>query len=171
MTNIIDAFATLYPDQVWLEVAPEKFAIPGSAEADYSSDAAGWRAVKNLLALDAVLTWLREESGIEETPQVWPGENALAAIWKFVNGTAIILGNTRLVLIPSEALDTDEFCVPAEWVDIPQWAADYYLAVQLNPDSGWLRLWGYATHKQLKYQCQYDRIMRTYSLGQYLRQF
>jgi len=26
--------------------------------------------------------------------------------------------------------------VPQEWVDIPEWAADYYLAVQVNPDSG-----------------------------------
>lgn len=165
MRNIIDAFASLYSEQVWIEIDPDKLAKIGSVEGNYSNDAARWRAENNFLALDAVMTWLRDKSGIEETPQVWPGQNGLAAIWEFVNGTAIALGNTRLVLIPSDTLDADEFCVPAEWVDIPQWAADYYLAIQLNPERGWLRVWGYATHQQLKYESQYDRIMRTYSLA------
>ena len=36
------------------------------------------------------------------------------------------------MLIPSEAIDDSELEVPQEWVDIPSWAADYYLAVQIT---------------------------------------
>lgn len=50
------------------------------------------------------------------------------------------------------------------WVDIPNWAADYYLAVQVNPDDCWLRIWGYTTHKKLKQVGQYNSIKRTYLL-------
>jgi len=50
----------------------------------------------------------------------------------------IVWGTTRLEL-PER--DLTKRMVPQEWVDIPEWAADYYLAVQVNPDSGWLRIW------------------------------
>ena len=76
----------------------------------------------------------------------------------------IALGKTRLVIIPSQAIDLEEFRVPQEWIDIPEWAADYYLAVQVNLEAGWLRLWGFATHQQLKNQAEYDALDRTYSL-------
>lgn len=85
---------------------------------------------------------------IEEQPQVLPSRDDLSSIWEVVNGTAIGIGETRIVLIP-EAMDTDEYEVQAEWVDIPSWAADYYLAVQVNSEDCWLRIWGYTTHKKL----------------------
>ena len=107
---------------------------------------------------------MKAESGIEEQPEVWPSRDDLSSIWEVVNGTAIQLGETRIVLVPNEGMDTNEYEVQAEWVDIPSWAADYYLAVQVNPDDCWLRVWGYATHKKLKQAGQYNSISRTYLL-------
>ncbi|MCU0516649.1 MAG: DUF1822 family protein [Oscillatoria sp. Prado101] len=151
-----------YPNQVWLEFSPQERAAAWPATGDYSGDAARWNAYLNRLVLNAVLPWLQEESGTE--PAVWPSQGALPSIWEFINGTAVTLGQTRIVLIPSEAIDIEEFCVPQEWVDIPSWNANYYLAVQVNPDEGWLRVWGYATHEQLKRRGSYDQLSCTYSL-------
>ncbi len=164
MSNVLSALTTLYPDQVWLEVSPKQLEQTWPLEQEYSSDSARWTAFKNRLTLDAFLTWLKAESGIEEQPEVWPSRDDLPSIWEIVNGTTIQLGETRIVLIPHDGVDTNEYEVQAEWLDIPNWAADYYLAVQVNPDDCWLRVWGYATHKKLKQSGQYDSIRRTYSL-------
>ena len=165
MSRILEAFTTLYPDQIWLEVSLDEIKQKWPLEQEYSYDVARWNAFLNRLTLDVFLRWLEAESGIEEQPEVWPSREDLPSIWEVVNGTAIKLGETRIVLIPSGETDTNEFCVPAEWVDIPSWAADYYLAVQVNPDDCWLRVWGYTTHNKLK-AAEYSNIRRTYSLEQ-----
>ncbi len=165
MSNILSALTTLYPNQVWLEVSPDQLEQTRLSQQEYSYDVAWWTAFKNRLTLDAFLAWFKAESGIEEQPKVWPSQDDLSSIWEVVNGTAIQLGETRIILIPNEGMDTNEYEVPAEWVDIPSWAADYYLGVQVNPDDCWLRVWGYATHKKLKQAGQYNSIRRTYSLG------
>ncbi|MBE9048654.1 DUF1822 family protein, partial [Pleurocapsales cyanobacterium LEGE 10410] len=85
-------------------------------------------------------------------------------IWEVVNGTQILLDNAKLVLIPTEAEDRSELRVPSEWIDLAEWTADYYLAVQVNVDAGYICVWGYATHQQLK-NAKFDRGDRTYSLS------
>ncbi|MEP0872808.1 DUF1822 family protein [Trichocoleus desertorum AS-A10] len=164
MSDILSALTTLYPDQVWLELSPLQLEQTELSQQEYSYDVARWTAFKNCLALDAFLAWLKAESFVSDQPEVWPSRDDLSSIWEMVNGTAIQLGETRIVLIPHEGIDINEFEVQAEWVDIPSWVADYYLAVQVNPDDCWLRIWGYATHKKLKQAGQYNRIRRTYSL-------
>jgi len=161
---MIEIFTTLFPEQIFLELSPEEIEEAWPAETEYSYNVARRNAFINRLCLDAFCNWLKLESGIEQQPQVWPSEAGLPGIWEVVNGTAIQLGKTRLVLIPSEVLDTDDFCVPAEWVDIPCWAADYYLAMQVNVDQRWVRVWGYTTHKKLKQAGEYDPVLRNYSL-------
>jgi Protein of unknown function (DUF1822) len=123
----------------------------------------GWNADLNQLCVEAILPWLQEDY----LPQakVFPNRGALASFWELVNGTAITLQNRRLVLMPTEAIDLDELRIPQEWVDIPSWAADYYLAVQVNPDDGWVRLGGVATHRQVKAGF-YDGGDRTYCLNE-----
>jgi len=165
MSDILSALTTLYPDQVWLELSPFQLEQTGLSQQEYSYDVARWTAFKNCLALDAFLAWLKAESGVTDQPEVWPSRDDLSSIWEMVNGTAIQLGETRIVLIPHEGIDINEFEVQAEWVDIPSWVADYYLAIQVNPDDCWMRVWGYATHKKLKQAGQYNSIRRTYSLG------
>ena len=122
-----------------------------------------WNAYLNQLCLSALLPWLRDE--VAQT-QVWPNVAALPSFWTVVNGTALTMGTLRLVLVPTEAIDTAELRVPQEWVDLPSWVADYYLAVQVEPDESMARVWGYASHHQLKNQGHYDAVDRTYSLTQ-----
>ena len=90
---------------------------------------------------------------------------ALSSFWELVDGTAIdLIDGTKLILVPTEAIDSEEIRVPQEWVDIPSWLGDYYLAIQVEPDDNYVRIWGYCTHAELKNHGVYDPNNRTYSL-------
>ncbi|MBU7583330.1 MAG: DUF1822 family protein [Nostoc sp. TH1S01] len=129
----------------------------------FSHPSAEYQAYLNELCLNAVLPWLQEDL----TPQakVWPTTTALSSFWELVNGTAVTVDATRFILVPSESIDLSELRVPQEWVDLASWLGDYYLAVQVEPDAGYVRVWGYCTHTQLKQQGKYDAGDRTYSLN------
>jgi len=114
-----------------------------------------WQNYLNQAALAVFLPWLQAE--LDNSAKV-EGE-----AWELINGTAIATKGAKLVLIPSEAEDLSELRVSQEWIDIPSWTADYYLAVQVNVDAGYVRIWGYTTHQNLK-QGDFDRRDRTYSL-------
>lgn len=118
-----------------------------------------WQSYLNQVVLNTFLPWLQEELG-ERSPQ-----NPQTDLWELVNGTAIAIEGAMLVLIPSEAEDLSELRVPQEWIDIPACRADYYLAVQVNVDAGYIRIWGYTTHQKLKNNGSFDRSDRTYNLG------
>lgn len=130
----------------------------------YSNDAARWNAFLNLLSQNILSIWLKKELELSR-----PITFSSPDIWEFVNGTSfsfgdISIGDKRIVIIPSEAIDNQEFSVPQEWVDIPKFIADYYLAVQIIPDELSISIWGFTTHIDLKTQGEYDAIERTYSL-------
>ena len=156
-----------YPEQIWLKLS-EKLQEEAWQESQYHSHATiRCNAYLNYLCLYTFLPWL--EAWFEE--QVVNiklfQESFLPSIWEFLNGSLIEIGAVRLALIPSETTDLEEFCVPQEWVDIPSWRADYYLAAQVNIDSqdkSWLRLWGYINHEQLKQKGIYEESDRAYYL-------
>lgn len=151
------AFTFADPKHLWLELPTTQT----QWQHQFSTPSSRWNAYLNRICLNTVLPWLKEEYA----PQAlaWPNFVALPSFWELVNGTAIVMGTTRLVLIPSETIDLS-LRVPQEWVDIPGWAADYYLAVQVNPDQGWLRIWGYTTHQQLQASGSYEPSDHTYCL-------
>lgn len=151
------------PTQLWLEVS-ETDRNQAWQQSQFSRTNCRWNAYLNQLCLSTFLDWLRAEHAPEATP--WPNAPTLPSIWEVVNGTAITLGTTRLVLIPTETIDLSELRVPQEWVDIPGWVADYYLAVRVNPDEGFVQIWGYTTHLQLKTSGSYDSKDRTYCLDE-----
>jgi hypothetical protein len=122
-----------------------------------------WQSYLNQVALNTFLTWVKAEEDAVAKAGFDPATQA--DIWEVVNGSAINLKDSKLVLIPSEAEDKSELRVPQEWVDIPEWVADYYLAVQVNVDAGYLRVWGYATHQQLKNNGSLNHGERTYTLS------
>ncbi|WP_299410727.1 DUF1822 family protein [Acaryochloris sp. IP29b_bin.148] len=122
-----------------------------------------WQAYLNQVCLDTVIPWLREDHDLRAIPTL--KLPSLQSIWAVVTGTPIQVGAQKLVLIPTETIDLDELRVPQEWVDIPHWIADYYVAAQVNPDEGWVRIGGFAKHLQLKEQGAYDWCDRTYTLN------
>ncbi|MBC7882858.1 MAG: DUF1822 family protein [Anaerolineae bacterium] len=150
----------LDPNSWWLDIAPTFREPTGS----YSTPAARWNAFLNQAALKTLLPWLRKEYIPRLHP--WPEGALMPTFWECCNGTAINNSQTRIVLIPSEAVDIDELRVPQEWVDIPNWVADFYLAVQVDVDGHRLRVWGYTTHKHLKECGEFDHSDRSYNLAE-----
>jgi Protein of unknown function (DUF1822) len=149
------------PKEWWLELSPTMQAEAVRQSQQCSTVQSRQQAYLNALCLNGVLGWLRAD-----VPDVrpWVAPALLPTVWEVVNGSVVNLGAIRLVLVPTEAIDGGALEVPQEWVDSPSWAGNYYLAVQVKPERGWVRVWGYATHQDLKSLGRYDSMDRTYSL-------
>jgi Protein of unknown function (DUF1822) len=124
---------------------------------NYPSIDGRWNVYLNEIATQSIVAYLQEDF-----PQI--RISSQTDIWQFVNGSLLELNNKRLVLLPSKTIDNSELVIPQEWVDIPDWAGDYFLAVQIDPDTETLHCWGYTTHQRMKAKAQYDAIERTYHL-------
>ncbi|MEA5598409.1 DUF1822 family protein [Rivularia sp. UHCC 0363] len=155
-----DLFAD--PKEWLLEITPEIQSRSRQQSQDYSNSSSRWCAYINQICLYAFLNWVQTQYVLQAS--IWYSSPDIPAFWEFVNGTAILLNERRVVLIPSEAIDDGELEVPQEWVDIPSWTADFYLAVQVKPDGEWVRFWSYTTHQELKTAAIYDPVDRTYCL-------
>lgn len=147
---------------LWLEIPETEQTKAWEQSQAFSSSNRRWIAYLNRLSLNTFLPWLRAEYAPDAT--AFPKAAANPSIWEVVNGTGISFETSRMVLIPTEAVDLDELRVPQEWVDIPSWSADYYLAVQVNLEEGYIRVAGYTTHAQLKNKGTYDAGDRAYCL-------
>jgi hypothetical protein len=145
---------------VWLSIAD--LDLPTIAEHNYANATARNNAELNQICLQKTQAWLTE-IGIESTPTFSPAQ--MDSIWDVVNGCALTVGNRRLILIPSDKFDREELSVPQEWVDIPTWMGDYYLAVQIDLDDLTMNIWGYTSHRTLRETGTFDRIDRSYSIS------
>lgn len=163
-------------DRLQLQISPavQEKAWEQSQQHCHSRDR--YNAYINRICAITFLEWfcetLAEESEeskgqAQAQPEIWPKTN-MASLLDAVNGTAIVVGETRLVLIPGDTTNTEELCVPQEWVD-SSWAADYYLALQVNleadEDDCWIEVWGFATYRQLKHDAKYSGSDRSYCLS------
>lgn len=165
MTISIEDLAIIYPEQLLLEFSEREQETAWRQSQNQTPAEARWRTYLNYLCLNSFLTYFQEDADLAYSPQIWQHEN-LFNLWQLVNGTAIALKETRLVLIPQESTDSlDELRVPREWVDLPQWAGHYYLGVEIDLSQRSLRIWGYTTHQQLKQLGARDPIDETYALG------
>ncbi|NJR31750.1 MAG: DUF1822 family protein [Chamaesiphon sp. CSU_1_12] len=123
----------------------------------YSNSDARWNFYLNHIATELLAEYLQEDF---PQIQIWQEIN----IWQFVSGSVLQLNDKRIVLLPSKAIDNSELVIAQEWLDIPAWAGDYFIAVQIDPDAEMLHCWGYLTHQMLKSKARYDAIDRTYQL-------
>ena len=163
MNASISLFTFTSPNDLILEIPLNAKNQAWSESQNFSNSANSYRAYMNKLCLLAILPWL--ESEFAQQAKLSPSTTALPSLWELVNGCSITTTDgTKFVLVPSEDIDLSELRVPQEWVDIPSWAGDYYLGVQVQPDEGFVRVWGYCTHAQLKNNLNYDATWRTYSL-------
>ncbi|MGV0027761.1 DUF1822 family protein [Phormidesmis priestleyi] len=149
------------PTDWWLEISPEKQSESWQWSRNQSTPWGQWNAYLNHLCLQSCLTEFQTDYAPVTS---WLTKKALSACLDAVNGTVITSDTTRFAIIPTEAVDFTELEVPQEWVDIPSWVADYYLAVQVAPNHDEIRIYGYVTHQQLKALGEYDVSDRTYCL-------
>lgn len=171
MNFTINDLALIYPEQIFLEFSQQQREKiwQETQKHHYDNATARWRSYLNSLCKNTVLEYLQDYIKNEtdlpsQNLKIWQ-ENDLSSIWNVVNGTAIELDTAKLVLIPHEENDFSEFKVPREWVDLPQWVGNYYLAVEINLSECWLRICGYTTHEQLKEIGEHDFTDETYSIA------
>ena len=155
--------ALIEPTDWVLEISPQQ---PAWQERAYTHAWGRWNGYLNQLCLETILPWLKAE--YLPTATTWVDSSLMPLFWDVVNGAVITVGTKRIALIPTEAIDRSELEVPQEWVDIPSWAADYYLGVQVAHDEREIHIYGYTTHQQLKTQARYDPQDRTYCLDEEL---
>ena len=162
MTVDLETLSLNNPTNLWLEIPESQQTKIWSGSQAFSTDNRRWMAYLNRLSSQVFLPWLQQEYA--QDAKVFPNSATLPSIWEVTNGTGISFNGKKMVLIPSEAFDISELRVPQEWVDIPSWSADYYLAVQVNVESGYIRIWGYTSQAYLKNMGTYDAGDRTYCL-------
>jgi hypothetical protein len=150
---------TLQSAAIWLPI--DSTDLSQISTHSYSNTTAEKNTQLNQLCLQKVQAWLTE-IGIESTPTFPPAQ--MDSIWDVVNGCPLTVGDRQLILIPSIKLDRQELSVPQEWVDIPAWMGDYYVAVQIDLDDQTMNIWGYTSHRTLRETGTYDQFNRTYNI-------
>ncbi|MBD2771323.1 DUF1822 family protein [Iningainema tapete] len=154
-------FLFAQPKEWWLEVSSPQQAKFWEQSQQHVTPNSRWNAYINRVCLYTVLDLIQDNA---PEARIWLDVDNMSAVWDVVNGSAITIGTTKLVIIPTEAIDDGELEVPQEWVDIPNWVGDYYIVVQFRPEGNFLRIWGYTTHQELKNNSEYDPDDRTYCL-------
>jgi hypothetical protein len=150
------------PTQLEFQISPKLSQQSWQQSQSQPTAKAQWNVYLNQICLQTLLPWLETE--YEAQVSIWLNDESLPNFWSVVNGTALTWGNKRLILVPDKCFDNSELLIPQEWVDIPAWVGDYYLAVQINPDELLMRVWGYATHEQIKSTGSYNQFDKSYSL-------
>ncbi|MEM7771769.1 MAG: DUF1822 family protein [Cyanobacteria bacterium P01_A01_bin.37] len=150
------------PLEWWIELSSEQIDKSRSDSHRSSTPFSQHQSFLNHLCCQTFLPWLQANYAEEAT--IWPHPETLSSLWDVVSGTAITVNGLRIVLIPTDDIDAEAMVVPQEWVDIPKWAADYYVAIQIDVEKQWLRAWGYAAHAQIKHRSRYSSVDRMYEI-------
>jgi Protein of unknown function (DUF1822) len=122
-----------------------------------------WTAYLNQLALSVVVPLLTEELAPDRI-RARLNPSAQASQWSCVTGTPIQVGNGHWLILPTEQIDEDSISVPQEWLEIPDWAVQQVVAVEVNSDDATARMIGYASTTTIKSHGVCQSSDRTYVL-------
>ncbi|MBL1208910.1 DUF1822 family protein [Geminocystis sp. GBBB08] len=158
MTNI-QMLTNTYVDELKIQLSDEIKRETWQQIKQLSNEVASYRGYLNLLARKTFISWLNLmlETNILDT---WQLENNLS-IWEFVNGNAIDIDSNRIILIPTETQDKTEIDIPEEWLKIPDWVGNYYVAVEVNIEENYLNFWGYTSYEDLQTHGKLDSFNHT----------
>jgi hypothetical protein len=162
MMSTISIFKKIYPNHVMIPIQlPQKNVGDGELSLN--------RVDLNQVCIEPVKQWIKKELNLDVKPTFpcWlhRSEN-FEFISKLVNGFALQVGNNRIVFIPSDVTDLEEFEVPQEWVDLPNWAGSYYVPIRVDLEHQFLHLWGFIAYEDIKEQVKLDRVFRNYYIAQ-----
>ncbi len=167
MKSTIHTLSQIYPHHGWIDLSTIEL-FPSIVPISNQERTCIFSQVElNQLCLAAVKYWLKDSVDLQvETvfPCWFQGHEQIEFTARLVNGFALQIGQTKVVFITSEAVDLAEFEIPQEWVDLPNWAADYYVPIQVDLVGGFLHLWSFVTYKDLKYRAELDRIFHNYHI-------
>ncbi|MBD2215049.1 DUF1822 family protein [Nostoc linckia FACHB-104] len=158
----IEELKNLSSDHLWLKIS-EQDIEEAEANTRYYANQTGFNyALVNYICVKLLTNWFKEYQGIEPNHQVFSSEKNLSRIWQFINGLVVNINDKRLILIPSTATDLEGFEVEQEWVDVPSFAGNFYLPVQVDLEKKYLHIWGFISRQNLKEAAYYDEFEKLY---------
>lgn len=189
MLLTLDTLKQVYSEHIWLEISESDLKKAESLSQKYSNETGKNYAYMNSLVRNCFVNWLKQNLDLKNNSI----SVNLSETWEFVNGCAITIkiNNSdcildednednldfnspksslekvtfkRLILIPHDNIDTEEFTIPQEWVDIPNWAGDYYLPIEIDLEAKSLHIWGYISRQSLQAKADYDSVFRNYDI-------
>jgi hypothetical protein len=146
MTNLI--FIDTPIDEIKIQLTDEMKTETWRETNKLSNEVACFRGYFNLLVRKTFFSWLNLMLEKNFFEQVKLEDNL--SIWEFINGNAIDIDSSRIVLIPIETQDKTEFSIPEEWLKIPQWVGNYYVVIEVNLEENYLNFAGYTSYEDLQ---------------------
>lgn len=160
----LDLFTAFNSEHLWLKFSEEDQAKAAQISQGCTIKGGRHQSFLNALCSICLVKWLKIR--FSEINYYQLEEKNLLTIWEFVNGTPLKINNSNLILLPEETEDSREFYIPQEWVDIPRFRGDYFLPIQVNLETGWLRFWGFVNYEEIKKQGIYDQTFAQYILSE-----
>jgi Protein of unknown function (DUF1822) len=162
MLSTIAIFKEIYPKHVLIEIKLPQMVEEGEELSLNQVDL-------NQICIDPVKRWIEANFNItaKATFPCWLDQHEnFEFISKLVNSFVLQVGKDRIVFIPSDAIDLEEFEVPQEWVDLSNWAGSYYVPIRVDLEHQFLHLWGFISYQDLKDRATHDLIFRNYHIAQ-----
>jgi len=151
LPHAIQALTKIYPEHIWISVnfdSLDKCLIQTKIE---------------LMSIAAVKKHLSDLGLVVKS--IFPSEEAqLISVINLVNGFALSIDGIKIAFILSHDLDLLGFEVPREWVDLSNWAADYYVPIQVDLEHHYIHLWGFVSHQHLIQTATLDRNLQSYEV-------
>jgi Protein of unknown function (DUF1822) len=153
ISNQVLNLTAIYPEHVWIDTDLNDLETPLN------------QSILNQVCIEQVSSYLTQSLNLV-IDSAFPNEPYISLfINKLVNGFALSILGVKIVFIPTEDLDLLGFEVPQEWVDLSNWAADYYVPLQIDLDGNYLHLWGFISHQYLQQRATFDRYLRVYEVA------
>ncbi len=148
----IQSLAEIYQEHIWLGVDfGDLNLVPNQADLNH-------------ICMAEVGKYLGQYLQVVVKP-VFPSEGLyLPFVTNLVNGFVLSISGIRVAFIPSQDLDLMSFEVQREWVSLSNWAADYYVPIQVDIESQYLHLWGFISHQCLLERATLDRDFQSYEV-------
>jgi hypothetical protein len=110
------ALTQIYPEHVWIDIADLEISLT--------------KAELNRYWIDKVSKYLTDLGLVVKS--IFPSEDLyLSLISEVIDGFALSVSGIKVVFIPSYDLDLAGFEIQQEWIDLSNWAADYYVPIQI----------------------------------------
>jgi hypothetical protein len=148
----IQVLSEIYREHLWIDV-------------DFSTLAPDVnRSELTRLCMLAVSQHLHKSLQLTIAPTFPSEESYFPTIAESIDGFALAISGAKVVFIPSQDLDLMGFEVEREWVDLRNWAADYYVPIQVDLVHDYLHLWGFISHQNLQQRATLDRDLQSYEV-------
>lgn len=143
---------------LWLTFSEKEIKQARSILSKYSNQTAKNQALVNYLVQICLTNWFKDNLDYSVSHFL---ENC-QQLWEFINGFAFQIEDIKIIVIPSQTIDIEGLTIEQEWLDIPDLAADFYLAVQVDLAEEFLNIWGFISREDVKDLAVYDPIYHQY---------